>query len=88
MTQKLIKLKNITDHDHSNKFITTQEFDMLTTESFVSKLAQANLASKNDIAALVKKTDLDDKLKKLGKKVTSNKTKKNKSWKENKWFNK
>ena len=38
-------------------------------------MAQANLASKNGIAALVKKTDFDDKLKHLNKKVTSNKTK-------------
>ena len=38
-------------------------------------MAQANLASKNGIAALVKKTDSDDKLKHLNKKVTSNKTK-------------
>ena len=36
---------------------------------------QANLASKSDIAALVRKTDFDDKLKNLNKKVTSNKTK-------------
>ena len=38
-------------------------------------MAQANLPSKNGIAALVKKTDFDDKLKHLNKKVTSNKTK-------------
>ena len=37
--------------------------------------AQANLASKSDIANFVKKTDFDDKLKNLNKKVTSNKTK-------------
>ena len=36
---------------------------------------QANLASKSDIAALVRKTEFDDKLKNLNKKVTSNKTK-------------
>ena len=38
-------------------------------------MAQANLASKNDIAALVEKTDFGDKLKTLNKNVTSNKTK-------------
>ena len=49
--------KKNTDHDHSNKYITTQEFNKVTVENFVSRLAQANLASKNYIAALVKKTD-------------------------------
>ena len=45
------------------------------------RLSQANLASKNDIAVSVKKTDFDDKLKKkvlkknLNKKVHLNKTK-------------
>ena len=38
-------------------------------------LAQANLPSKRDIANFVKKTDFDDKLKTLNKKITSNKTK-------------
>ena len=58
ITQKLTKLKKITDHDHSNKDITTQEFNKLTSETISARLAQANLARKNDIAALVKKTDL------------------------------
>ena len=66
--------KKITDHDH-DKYITTPEFNKLTAENFAARLAQANLASKNDIAALVKKTDFDDKLKNLNKKVTSNKSK-------------
>ena len=35
----------------------------LIAEHFTVKLAQANLASKKDIAALVKKTDFDDELK-------------------------
>ena len=45
------------------------------------RLSQANLASKNDIAVSVKKTDFDDKLKNkvlkknLNKKVHLNKTK-------------
>ena len=64
----------ITDHNH-DKYITTQEFNKLMSEKFASGLAQANLASKNDIAALVKKTDFDDKLKNLNKEVTSNKSK-------------
>ena len=39
--------KKITDHDH-DKYITTQEFNKLTSENF-----DARLASKNDIAALI-----------------------------------
>ena len=60
--------EKITDHDHSNIYI--------TPESFVARLKQANLASKSDIANFVKKTHFDDKLKNLNKKFTSNKTKK------------
>ena len=53
---KIIKIENkvTTDHDH-NKYITTQEFNKLTSENFSASLAQANLASKNDIANFVKK---------------------------------
>ena len=59
--------KITTDHDQ-DKYITTQEFNKLTSEKFSARLKQANLASKNDIANFVKKTDFD----KL-KNVTSNK---------------
>ena len=38
----------------------------------IKNLAQANLASKNDIANFVKKTDFDDKLKNLNKKDAEN----------------
>ena len=69
--QQLMKLKKITDHDHSNKYINTQEFNKLTSENFASTFAQANLASKNDIANFVKKTDFDDKLTNLNKKNIS-----------------
>ena len=47
--------KKFTDHGHSNKYITTQEFNKLTSENFAARLAEANLASKNYIAALVKR---------------------------------
>ena len=44
------------------------------SENFAARLAQTNLASNNDIADFVKKSDFDDKkLKNLNKKVTSNK---------------
>ena len=64
--------KITTDHD---KYITTQEFNKLTSGSFIARLAQANLSSKNDITALVKKTGFDDKLKNINKRITSNKRK-------------
>ena len=45
--------KKIADHN-IDKNVTTQEFNKLTAESFTARLAQANLASKNYIADLVK----------------------------------
>ena len=48
-----------------------QEFNKLTSQNFAAAFTQANLASKSDIAAFVKMTDFDDKLKNLNKKVTS-----------------
>ena len=74
-----MKLKNIiTDNDHSNKsnkYITAQEFNKLTSEKVTSRLAEAYLSSKNDIVNFVKRTGFDDEVKNLNKKVTSNKTK-------------
>ena len=55
----------ITDHKHE-KYITTPEFNKLTTESFAARLAKANL---------ITKTDFDAKLSSLNRKTTSNKTK-------------
>ena len=66
--------KKVTDHDQ-DKYITTPEFNKLTAENFDARLAQANLASKRDIANFIKKIDFDDKLKNLNKKIISNKTK-------------
>ena len=57
--------KKITDHNH-DKYITTPEFNKLTTENFRARLAQADL---------VKKTDFDTKLQDISKRITSNKTK-------------
>ena len=69
-----IENKITTDHDY-DKYITTQEFNKLTWANIPSRLAQAILASKIDIANFVKKTCFDDQLKKLNKNFTSNKTK-------------
>ena len=68
-----IEKKN-TDHDHSNTYITTKEFNKLTAENLPARLKQANLATKVDINDFVYKTDFDDKLKNSNK-VISNKTK-------------
>ena len=57
--------KKITDQSH-DKYITTPEFNKLTEENLAAKLALANL---------VTETDFDDKLIKLNRKITSNKTK-------------
>lgn len=64
--------KKVADHNHRNRYITTQEFK-LTSENTAARLAKANLASKNDIADFIKRTDFGDKLKNLNKKLTSHK---------------
>ena len=55
--------KKITDHSH-NEYITTPEFNKLTTENFAAGLAQTNL---------VTQTGFDEKLKNLNKKLTQGK---------------
>ena len=61
--------KKITDHDHINKYITTPEFNKLTSENFAVRLKQANVVSKSDIATIVNKTNFHKDL----KDVSSNK---------------
>ena len=68
------KKKKNTDHDHSNTYITTKEFNKLTAENLPARLKHANLVTKVDINDFVDKTDFDDKLKNSNK-VISNKTK-------------
>ena len=57
---KISEFKNkiTTDHDH-DKYITTQEFDKLTSENFTARLVQANLVSENNIANFVKKDKVE-----------------------------
>ena len=66
--------KTILDQNH-DKYITTQEFNKLTSENFAARLAQANLVAKADIDDFVEKRYFSNKLKNLNKKVTLNKTK-------------
>ena len=46
--------KKITDHKH-DKYLTTPEFNKLTSESFAAGLNQPNLASKSDINNFAKR---------------------------------
>ena len=47
---------------------------IINGKKFAARLAQAKLAIKADIDGFVEKTDFEDKLKNVNKKVTSNKT--------------
>ena len=64
-----LKKKITTDYDH-DKYLTAQKGNKLTVENFSARLAQANLASKSDIANFAQKTDLNkNKLNELSKKL-------------------
>ena len=73
----------ILDHDHA-KFITSQEFNKLTTEKFNARLKQLNLAAKADFDDFVEKTDFDNKLKNLNKKLPQ--IKQNMYWLNMNWI--
>ena len=60
--------KKIPDHD-DDKYIVTQEFNMLTKEKFHARLKEAKLAAKADIADFVKKLDFVHKLQIFNKKL-------------------
>ena len=49
--------KQISDHEH-DKYLTTPEFNNLNEENFAARLEQVSLASKNNIAALYKNTQI------------------------------
>ena len=67
---KINEIENkITVDRRHDEYISTQEINKLTSESFTARLKQANLASQIDIANFLKKTDFNDKI----KDVTSNK---------------
>ena len=61
---KINEIEKNTDHDH-DKYITTLEFNKLTSENIASRLKQKNVASLSDIANFVNKTDFDKKKKKM-----------------------
>ena len=51
---ELVKKVNNINHDHA-KYITTLKFNKLMSEHFATRLRQANLSSKKDIANFIKK---------------------------------
>ena len=59
ITQKLVKMKKKLLIMIMINILLLQN---LTAKHFAARLAQANVAGKNDIATLVKRTDFDDKL--------------------------
>ena len=68
--------KKIAAHGHNNKYITTQEFDKWTSENFVVRLKEADLATKGDIDDFVEKKSFDVTLKDSNKKSYLEKKKK------------
>ena len=54
--------KKLTDHN-DDKYITTPEFNTLSDDVFIARLAQANL---------ITKTDFDARLSRLNRKITAN----------------
>ena len=72
---KISEIENkVTANHDQDKYITTQEFNKLTSLYFTARIKEADLASKTYIANSVKKIDFDNKL----KDVTSNKNELNK----------
>ena len=61
--------KKIVGHDHSNKYISTLEFNRLSAKNFAARLKQADLATKVNIDSLVWKISFNNKLKKLNKRL-------------------
>ena len=61
---KISEIENKVINYHHDKYITTSKFSKLTTTKFATRIAQSNL---------VTKTDFDNKLMILNKKITSNK---------------
>lgn len=56
--------KKVLAHNH-DKYVTTQQFNELRRDDFAAKLKQA----KDDTADFIKKTNFDEKLKKITKKI-------------------
>ena len=68
---KLLRKKYLT----RVKYFAASEFNELTAENLTVRVKWANLTTETNTAGVTNETDFDDKLKKLNKKVTSNKGK-------------
>ena len=62
---KVAEIENELNNHNHDKYIDTPEFNKLAAYAFDARLAQENL---------VTKTDFDDKLSNLNRKITKNKT--------------
>ena len=62
---KVTEIENKLNNHNHDKYIDTPEFNKLAGDVFNARLAQANL---------VTKTDFDDKLSNLNRKITKNKS--------------
>ena len=69
IAQKINEIAKKNPDHNQDKCITTPDFTNLRSENMATRLKQACLARKNDIANFINKTDFDNKL----KYVTSNK---------------
>ena len=76
----LIYIYNKTKSD--NLYITLCDYSKLRKCIVDAKIKKKKLGTKDDITNFVKKTNFDYKPKNLSKKVTSNKTKTCRNWKE------
>ena len=62
---RVTEIENKLNNNNDDKYIDTQEFNKLAADVFNARLAQANLLTR---------TDFDDKLSNLNRKITKNKT--------------
>ena len=62
---RVTEIENKLNNNNDDKYNDTQEFNKLAADVFNARLAQANL---------VTRTDFDDKLSNLNRKITKNKT--------------
>ena len=69
----LIKLIMLVELKNYAKYITTKEFNKLKANNLTVTLKQVKLASENDFANFVNKTDFNNKLLSFNKRINSNK---------------
>ena len=70
---KVNEIEKKTTHHNHDKYVTTQEFNKLTTENFNARFVQANLVPK--LLLIIICPVFDNKLSRLNRIIVSNKTK-------------